>query len=64
MSWTLLTDPGFDEALKRLDRPAQRRVLGRLVESAELDDPRDRLKPLTGPLAGLWCGAIGSATSE
>ena len=59
MSWTLLTDPDFDKALKRLDRPAQQRVLGRLVEPAELHDPRDRLKPLTGPLAGLWRYRIG-----
>lgn len=54
MTWTLLTDRDFDRGLTRLDRPAQRLILSRLLALAELDDPRDRLKPLTGPLAGLW----------
>jgi mRNA interferase RelE/StbE len=54
VTWTLLTDRDFDRALKRLDRPVQRRILSRLLSLAELDDPRDRLKPLSGPLAGLW----------
>lgn len=54
MTWTLLTDRDFDRALKRLDRPTQRLILSRLLTLAELDDPRDRLKPLSGPLAGLW----------
>ncbi len=54
MTWTLLTDRDFDRALKRLDRPVQRRILSRLLSLAELDDPRHRLKPLSGPLAGLW----------
>jgi mRNA interferase RelE/StbE len=40
--------------MKRLDRQVQRRILGRLLSLAELDDPRSRLKPLSGPLAGLW----------
>jgi mRNA interferase RelE/StbE len=54
VTWTLLTDRDFDRVLKRLDRPVQRRILSRLLSLAELDDPRDRLKPLSGPLAGLW----------
>lgn len=54
MTWTLLTDRDFDRDLKRLDRQAQRLILTRLLRLAELDDPRVRLKPLSGPLAGLW----------
>lgn len=54
MTWTLLTDRDFDRELKRLDRQAQRLILSRLLTLAELDDPRSRLKPLSGPLAGLW----------
>ncbi len=54
MTWALLTDRDFDRELKRLDRQAQRLILSRLLALAELDDPRDRLKPLSGPLAGLW----------
>ncbi|HWH96834.1 MAG TPA: type II toxin-antitoxin system RelE/ParE family toxin [Pseudolysinimonas sp.] len=54
MTWTLLTDRDFDRELKRLDRQAQRLILSRLLTLAELEDPRDQLKPLSGPLAGLW----------
>jgi len=54
VTWTLLTDRDFDRSLRRFDRPTQRRVLSRLLALTKLDDPRDRLKPLTGPLAGLW----------
>lgn len=54
MTWTLFTDRDFDRELKRLDRQAQRLILTRLLRLAELDDPRVRLKPLSGPLAGLW----------
>jgi len=59
MTWTLLTDRDFDRALKRLDRQVQREVLARLLVLVELDDPRDRLKPLGGPLAGLWRYRVG-----
>nr|WP_309710688.1 type II toxin-antitoxin system RelE/ParE family toxin [Pseudolysinimonas sp.] len=38
----------------RLDRQTQRRILMRPFTLAELEDPRQRLKPLSGPLAGLW----------
>jgi mRNA interferase RelE/StbE len=54
VSWTLLTDRDVDRELTRLDRQAQRLILSRLLSLAEMDDPRDRLKPLRGPLSGLW----------
>jgi len=54
MSWEILTDRDFDRELKRLDRQMQRLILAKLLDLAELDDPRVRLKPLTGPLVGLW----------
>lgn len=59
MTWTLLTDRDFDRALQRLDRPTQRLVLARLLRLVELEDPRVRLKPLSGPLAGLWRYRVG-----
>ncbi len=59
MTWELLTDRDFDNELKRLDRPAQRTILAKLLDLAELDDPRVRLKPLSGPLAGLWRYRVG-----
>lgn len=59
MTWELLTDRDFDRALKRLDRPTQRVVLVKLLGLAELEDPRVRLKPLGGPLAGLWRCRVG-----
>lgn len=59
MTWELLTDQDFDGALKRLDRAAQRLILARLLDLTRLDDPRVRLKPLSGPLAGLWRYRMG-----
>lgn len=59
MTWALLTDRDFDRELRRLDHHVQRTILARLLDLAGLDDPRDRLKPLSGPLAGLWRYRVG-----
>lgn len=49
----------FEKALRRLDRPVQRRVLAALVALTELEDPTAKLKPLRGSKIGLWRLRIG-----
>jgi mRNA interferase RelE/StbE len=48
-----------ERTLRRLDKPVARRVMNQVEEIAELDDPRSRGKPLTGPLRGLWRWRVG-----
>lgn len=52
--YTVTETPQFAASLRKLDREASRRIMRRLYALADLDDPRVRCKPLTGPLAGLW----------
>ncbi|PQZ48518.1 MULTISPECIES: type II toxin-antitoxin system RelE/ParE family toxin [unclassified Microbacterium] len=59
MSYRLTQTPRFTKVLKKLDRPASRRVLVALYELTELDDPTDRLKPLQHELSGLWRLRVG-----
>ena len=40
--------------LGRLDRAVQRRILRKLRQIAERDDPRSMGEPLSANLAGLW----------
>ncbi|MCB1274869.1 MAG: type II toxin-antitoxin system RelE/ParE family toxin [Leucobacter sp.] len=49
----------FEKALRRLDRPVQRRVLAALVALTELEDPTAKLKPPRGSKVGLWRLRIG-----
>ena len=44
----------FEKQLERLDRQVAKRILARLYGLTELEDPRSRCKPMTGPLSGLW----------
>ena len=44
----------FEKQLARLDRQVAKRILARLYGLTELEDPRSRCKPMTGPLSGLW----------
>lgn len=57
--WQLRTSPQFDKTARRLDRAALRRVRSYLEAVCQLDDPRQRGKPLTGDLAGYWRYRIG-----
>ncbi len=52
--WQIETSRQFDRGFKKLDRPTQKRVLRHPQGLAGREDPRPLLKPLTGPLAGLW----------
>jgi mRNA interferase RelE/StbE len=57
--WRVVTAASFDKAIKRLDRPVARRVVEYLEALADLEDPRDRGKGLTGPLVGHWRYRVG-----
>lgn len=57
--WRVVTAASFDKAVKRLDRPVARRVVEYLDALANLEDPRDRGKGLTGNLAGHWRYRVG-----
>ena len=52
--WSVEFTPRAEKALKQLDRSVRKRVLGKLREIQRADDPRDFLKPMTGPLAGMF----------
>ena len=60
MAWTVELSGGAERQLRKLDRSTAKRLatfLQRLV--AETNDPRERGKALTGPLAGLWRYRVG-----
>lgn len=55
MAWNVSFEPRALNELKKLDRPAQRRLVRFLEERiARGNDPRSLGKPLTGDRAGLW----------
>nr|WP_011167220.1 MULTISPECIES: type II toxin-antitoxin system RelE/ParE family toxin [Acidipropionibacterium]AFK88682.1 hypothetical protein [Acidipropionibacterium jensenii]CAC38044.1 hypothetical protein [Acidipropionibacterium jensenii] len=59
MAWTIeYTDPAV-KALRKLDRAQARRITAYIRELTGLDDPHQRGKGLTGPLAGLWRYRVG-----
>ena len=57
--WSIEFTPRAEKALDRLDRGVQKRVVDKLREIQGADDPRDFLKPMTGPLAGMFRLRVG-----
>ena len=57
--WSVEFTPRAEKALRRLDRSVRKRVLGKLREIQGADDPRDFLKPMAGPLAGMFRLGVG-----
>ena len=58
-AWTLEYTQTSIKWLKKADPQIARRVRNALRAVVELDDPRQRGKALTGPLAGLWRYRVG-----
>lgn len=55
MAWQIEYAPRVVKAFKKdLDREIVRRMIAKLEEAAELDDPTTTAKPMTGNLKGLW----------
>jgi mRNA interferase RelE/StbE len=59
MTWRVVTDREFDVAVKKLDRATAVRIIKALQGLADLDDPTQRCKALSGPLAGMWRRRVG-----
>lgn len=59
MTWTIKVDKGVQRTMKKLDRQVASRILAKLREISQLDDPRSTGKALTGNLAGLWRYRVG-----
>ena len=45
--------------MKKLDRQTARRIIAKLREISQLEDPRSTGKALVGNLAGLWRYQVG-----
>ncbi|WP_120003522.1 type II toxin-antitoxin system RelE family toxin [Nesterenkonia muleiensis] len=60
MAWTIEYTPNVLQAFKKdPDRQIVRRMIAKLEEAAELEDPTATAKPMTGNLKGLWSYRIG-----
>ena len=57
--WSVEFTPRAKKALSQLDRSVQKRVVGKLQEIQGADDPRDFLKPMMGPLTGMFRLRVG-----
>ncbi|WP_136193988.1 type II toxin-antitoxin system RelE family toxin [Actinomyces procaprae] len=58
--WIVELTPRAENSLRRLDRSVQARVVGKLREIQGADDPRNFLKPMTGPLKGFFRLRVGN----
>lgn len=55
MTWSIEYAPRVVRSFKKeLDREIVRRIIAKLEEAAELDDPTAMAKPMRGNLKGLW----------
>lgn len=59
MAWKINFLPTAVKELKKLDRTVASRILAYLKEVAQLDDPTQRGKALTGNLSGYWRYRVG-----
>ncbi|CAB0570783.1 type II toxin-antitoxin system RelE family toxin [Corynebacterium diphtheriae] len=58
-SWTIEFSPRAAKALRKLDRPVQKRIVAYLREISTLPNPQMRGKALTGNWAGFWRWRVG-----
>lgn len=59
MAWRIEIDKGVQRSMKKLDRNVAKRIIAKLREIAQLEDPRSTGKALAGNLAGLWRYRVG-----
>lgn len=59
LAWQINFLPSAAKELKKLDRTIAQRILSYLKDVAQLDDPTQRGKALTGTLSGYWRYRIG-----
>ncbi|CAB0979423.1 type II toxin-antitoxin system RelE family toxin [Corynebacterium diphtheriae] len=58
-SWPIEFSPRAAKALRKLDRPVQKRIVAYLREISTLPNPQMRGKALTGNWAGFWRWRVG-----
>ncbi|MDK8300684.1 MAG: type II toxin-antitoxin system RelE/ParE family toxin [Actinomycetaceae bacterium UMB1218B] len=59
LAWKVEIDKDAQRYLAKLDKPIARRIVAKLRQISELNDPRMQGKGLTGNLAGLWRYRVG-----
>lgn len=59
MAWKINFLPSASKEFKKLDKTTARRILAYLKEVAQLEDPTQRGKALTGNLSGYWRYRVG-----
>lgn len=59
MAWRIDFTSRADKAMRKPGEGIAARVLDKLVEISQLEDPRSEGKALTGNLAGVWRYRVG-----
>lgn len=59
MAWTIKISATAKKQLGKLDKVIAKRIIQKIVQASELEDPRIQGKALTGPLSGLWRYRVG-----
>ena len=59
MAWAVDYNPTASRQLRRLDRQTSRLITAYMDQVGELDNPRQKGRPLTVPLAGRWRYRVG-----
>lgn len=59
MAWEIKFDEGVERTLGKLDKQTAKRIVRKLRQIAQLDNPRQLGKALTGNLSGLWRYRVG-----
>ena len=59
MAWRIEIDKDVQRTMKKLDKQIARRIVAKLHEISQLEDPRSMGKALTGNLAGVWRYRVG-----
>jgi mRNA interferase RelE/StbE len=59
LAWRIEIDKDVQRSMKKLDKQIAKRIVAKLHEISQLEDPRSRGKALTGNLAGVWRYRVG-----
>lgn len=59
MAWRVEIDKGVQRSMRKLDKEVAKRIVAKLREISQLDDPRSMGKGLTENMSGLWRYRVG-----
>lgn len=59
MAWRIEIDKDVQRSMKKLERQVAKRIVAKLREISQLEDPRSMGKALVGNLVGLWRYRVG-----